>query len=148
VKAASCVLLCAAAIAAAGCGGGDDDSEAFRKDYNAVVRKYSSLPGEVGTAVRQAEDKSARELEKEFRDLGDRLAAEVSELRRLDAPDDAADEYKSFVDGLARVRDDLRAIAAGAAENSTRQVTDAAEALVEHSKQVSRDEDALKRAVE
>jgi hypothetical protein len=147
VKAASCALLCAAAIAAAGCGDGDG-SEDFREDYNAVVRKYSSLPGEVGTAVSQAEDKSARELEKQFGDLADQLAAEVRDLRRLDAPDDARDEFKTFVDGLAEVRDDLREISMGAAENSSRRVSAAAEALVEHSREVSREEDALKRAVE
>jgi hypothetical protein len=147
VKSAIAVLLCAAALVPTGCGGGDD-SEAFRKDYNAVVRKYSSLPGKVGTAVRQAEDKSAKELEKEFSDLADELAAEVRDLRRLDAPDDAGDEFKAFVDGLAEVRDDLSEISAGAAENSSKRVSDAAKALVEHSSQVSKDEDALKRAVE
>jgi hypothetical protein len=150
MKAAACgvALLCAVALAAPGCGGDDEASESFRNDYNAVVRTYASLPGEVSAAVSEAGDKSARELERQFSRLADRLDAEVRALRRLDPPDDAREEFKAFVDALAKVGDDLRRISSGAAENSSRQVSDAARNLVEDSKAVSRAEDRLKNAVE
>jgi hypothetical protein len=147
VKAASCALLCAAAIAALGCGDGEG-SEEFRKDYNAVVRTYSALPSEVGAAVNQADSKSAKQLEKEFGDLADRLGAEVRELRRLDPPEDASDEFKAFVDGLAKVRDDLREISDGAAENSSKGINRATRDLVADSAAVSSAEDKLRKAVD
>lgn len=149
MKAAACgvALLCVTALTAGACGG-EDESKDFRKEYNAVVRTYASLPGEVGSAVSQAGRESAKALEKQFTELADKLSAEVRALRRLDPPEAASEEFKAFVDGLAKVRDDLRAIASGAAENSSRQVTDAAKELVDDSQQVSRDEDALKKAVD
>ncbi len=143
----SAALLLVAAVAAAGCGGGDDSNQ-FRKDYNAVVRQYSSLPTEVGNAVRGASATSDKQLETQFSDLSGRLSAEVAKLRKLEPPDGAKDEYKTFVDGLAKVDDDLSAIARGATTHSTKRTKKAANDLVKDSKDVSDAEDALKKAVD
>jgi hypothetical protein len=145
VKAAA--LLLVAAIAAAGCGGGDDSND-FRKGYNAVVRQYSSLPGEVGTAVRGASAKTDKQLEAQFTDLADRLSDELAKLRKLHPPGRAKDEYKAFIDDLAKVEDDLDAIARSAKAHSAKQASKASKALVKDSTSVDKDEDALKKAVD
>ena len=145
MKAAALLLM--AAVAAVGCGGGDDSNQ-FRKDYNAVVRQYSSLPTEVGNAARGASASSDKQLEAEFNDLTKRLSAEVRKLRKLDPPGEASDEYDAFVNGLAKVDADLAAIAAGAKAHSSKRTTKAANALVKDSKDVSNAETALKQAVD
>ena len=143
----SAALILMAAVVAGGCGGGDDSAD-FRKDYNAIVREYSSLPTEVGNAVRGASARSDRELEAEFRNLADRLSAEVAKLRKLDPPDDARDEYDTYVDGLAKVEQDLSGIARAANAHSSKETTKAATALVEDSRAVAEAETALKKAVD
>src|SRR3954470_8563055 len=140
-------FLLVAAAAAAGCGGGDDSTQ-FRKDYNAIVRDYASLPTEVGNAARGASASSDKQLQSEFADLAERLSAEVGKLRKLDPPGDAKDEYGVFVTGLAKVDDDLSAIARGAEAHSSKRTTKAATALVEDSKDVSHAETALKKTVD
>jgi hypothetical protein len=140
-------LLCAAAFGAADCGGGDDTGD-FRKSYNAIVKQYTSLPVEIGSAVRGASAKSDKALEKQFDDLADRLSDEVAKLRKLDPPDDAKDEYDAFVAGLAKVDDDLRAISDAANVHSSSRAEKGARALVRHSRDVSKEEDALKEAVD
>lgn len=140
-------LLALAAVTAVGCGGGDD-SKGFREDYNAVVRQYSTLPVEIGTAVQGASTKTDKQLESEFAGLADRLSGQVTKLRKLDPPGDAEGEYKIFVNGLAKVDTDLRGISTGAKAHSSKKTTAAAEALVRDSKRVTRYEDALKKAVD
>jgi hypothetical protein len=140
-------LLCAIAVGAAGCGG-DDNSNDFRKSYNAIVKQYTSLPVEIGSAVRGASAKSDKELEKQFDGLASRLSEEVAKLRKLDPPDDAKNEYDAFVAGLAKVDDDLRAISDAAKVHSSSRAEKGARALVRHSKDVSKDEDTLKKAVD
>jgi len=143
----SAALLLVAAAAAVGCGGGDDSNQ-FRKDYNAIVRQYASLPTEVGNAARGASASSDKQLQAEFSDLAKRLSAEVGKLRKLDPPGDAKDQYDAFVNGLAKVDDDLSAIARGAKAHSSKRTTRAGTALVEDSKDVSDAETALKKAVD
>jgi hypothetical protein len=146
-EAGAVALLCAAAVGAAGCGGGNDSND-FRRSYNEVIKQYTSLPVEIGSAVRGATAKSDKELEKQFADLADRLSDEVSKLKKLDPPDDAKDEYDAFVTGLGKVDDDLRAISGAARVHSSSRAERGARALVRHSKDVSKDEDALKKAVD
>src|SRR4051812_40563157 len=140
-------LVVVAAIVVAGCGGGDDSNQ-FRKDYNAVVRQYSSLPTEIGNAARGASASSDKQLEAEFSDLAERLSGEVRKLRKLDPPDEAKDEYDAFVNGLAKVDADLSGIAAGAKAHSSKRTGRAADALVQDSKRVTQEETALKKAVD
>src|SRR3954464_2666998 len=97
----SAALLLVAAAAAVGCGGGDDSNQ-FRRDYNAIVRQYASLPTEIGNAARGASANSDNQLRAEFRPPAERLSAEVGKLRKLDGPGDAKDEYDFFVNRLAK----------------------------------------------
>jgi hypothetical protein len=137
------LLLLVAAVVAVGCGGGD-----FRKDYNDTVRQYSSLPTDVGNAVRGASARSDSQHAAQFGDLARRLSAEVEQLRKLDPPDDARDEYDGYLDGLAKVDGDLSTIADAARAHSSTRTTRAAGALVEDSRAVSNAETALKKAVD
>jgi hypothetical protein len=146
-EAGAVALLWPLAVAAAGCGSGGDSND-FRTSYNEIARKYSSLPVEVGTAVRGASAKSDRELERQFADLADRLSDQVAKLKKLDPPDDARDEYHAFVAELGKVDDDLRAISDAAKAHSRKRAEKGARALVSDSKDVSQAEDALKRAVD
>jgi hypothetical protein len=140
-------LLCAVAVGPAGCSGGEDSND-FRKSYNQIAREYSSLPVEVGSAVRGASAKSDKELEKLFADLADRLSDQVAKLKKLDPPDDAQDEYDAFVARLGKVDDDLRAISAAAKAHSAKRAEKGARALVSDSRDVTKAEDALKKAVD
>jgi hypothetical protein len=139
------VLLCAA-LGAAGCGDGDKND--FINDYNDIVRKYRSLPGEVGSAISGASNQTDARLEKQFSDLATRTRNEADELAQLDPPDDAKDEYDAYVAGLREVARHLDDVAEAAKAHSTSKARKAAESLVDDAQELTREEDALKKAVE
>jgi len=147
-KAARAVtLLCVATLVGAGCGEADRSKD-FREDYNRIVRQYSSLPREVGGAIRGASGKSDKALASQFGRLADRVRQEVQKFQKLDPPEDAADEFDAFVAGLGKVSDDLRAISQAGKEHNSSKAQAAARSLVRDAEQVSRKEDALKKAVD
>jgi hypothetical protein len=131
---------------ATGCG--DNKSKDFRTDYNKIVREYSSLPVDVGTAIRGASSKSDKQLATQFGDLSDRISQEVAKLKKLDPPDGAKNEFDAFVGGLDKVGGDLRSISDAAKAHSSSRAKAGARALLQDAKQVSRQEDALKKAVD
>jgi hypothetical protein len=147
-KAAGAVtLLCLAALVGAGCGGADRSKD-FRKDYNRIVREYSGLSTEVGSAIRGASGKSDKTLAAQFGRLADRVQQEVRKFQKLNPPKDAADEFDAFVAGLAKVSDDLSAISQAGTEHNARKAQAAARSLLRDAERVSKREEALRKAVD
>ena len=142
------VLVCiVAAATAAGCGGGDDSND-FRSGYNKVVREFSSLPNDIGAAVRGASAKSDAALAREFNRLAARVSQEAAEMKKLNPPDGAKDEFDAFVAGLSRLGDDLTRIADAARAHSSKDAKSGAEALVHDSESLTKQENSLKKAVD
>jgi hypothetical protein len=142
------LLVCVvAALTAAGCGGGDNSNH-FRSDYNKIVREFSSLPTDIGAAIRGASASSDAALARDFNRLADRVSQEAARMRKLDPPDGAKDEFDAFVAGLAKLGDDLTKIADAAKAHSTKKAKSGADALVRDSDRLSKQEDALKKAVD
>src|SRR3954470_6222461 len=113
-----CAVAGVAGVAAAGCGGGDDSKD-FRSDYNKIVREYSTLPTDIGAAIRGASASSDAALARQFKRLSDRLSREAAKMRKLDPPDGARDEFDAFVAGLSRLGGDLTKLADAAKAHST-----------------------------
>jgi hypothetical protein len=145
-QAGAVALLAAGALCAFGCSDGDG-AGGFRKDYNRIVRQYSTLPVEIGAAIHGASGLSDRELQTQFGGLADRLGQETDKLRKLAPPAAAKDEFEGFLHGLEEVRDDLRAISAAGKAHSSRRATTAARALLRDARAVSTEESALRKAV-
>jgi hypothetical protein len=117
----------------AGCGG---DDSSFTSDYNRAVKPLSELGQGLGSQPRQFE-----RLARRTRQTRDNLA-------KLDAPDDAKDEFDKLLGELDDVTADLDAVARAARSNDVVKQRRAAQRLVKSSTQVQQAETALKAAVE
>jgi hypothetical protein len=117
----------------AGCGGSDNS---FTDDYNEAVKPLSGLEQGMGTQPR------------EFERLARRTRQTRRNLAKLDAPDDAQDEFNAFLAQLDKVTADLTAVATAARSHDVPEQRRAARRLVRSSTNVQRAETALKEAVE
>jgi len=120
-------------LVVAGCGGSDDS---FTDDYNEAVKPLSGLDRGTGTQPR------------EFERLALRTRQTRRNLAKLDAPDDARDEFDALLGQLDRVTADLTAVATAARSHDVAEQRRAARRLVRSSTEVERAETALKQAVE
>jgi hypothetical protein len=120
-------------LALAGCGGSDSS---FTSDYNKAVEPLSELGEGLGTKPAAFE----------------RLARSTAQTRRnlakLDAPDDAQDEFEALLGQLDDVTKDLREVASAERSRDVPRQRRAAAQLVRSSNGVERAETALKQAVE
>ena len=120
-------------LAVAGCGGSDSS---FTADYNKAVRPLSELGQGLGTNPAAF----------------DRLAKSTSQTRRnlakLDAPEDARDEFEALLGRLDAVTADLTEVASAERSRDVVRQRRAAKELVRSSAAVERAETALKQAVE
>ena len=126
----SAVLL--VLLAVAGCGGEDSS---FTEDYNRAVRPLSGL-GQVGTKP-AAFERLARGTERTRMNLA-----------KLEAPEDAQDEFDALLARLDDVTRDLGAVATAERSRDVVKQRRAARRLVRSSNAVERAETALKQAVE
>jgi len=120
-------------LAVAGCGGGDGS---FTQDYNRAVRPLRELGSGLGTKPRA------------FARLAERTEQTRANLAKLDAPDDAQDEFHALLGRLDEVTMDLRGVARAERSRDVVQQRRAARALVRSSTAVQQAEKALKDAVE
>jgi hypothetical protein len=120
-------------LALAGCGESDSS---FTDDYNKAVKPLSELGQGLGTNPAAF----------------DRLAKSTSQTRRnlakLDAPDDAQEEFGALLGRLDDVTDDLTEVADAERSRDVVRQRRAARRLVRSSDAVERAETALKQAVE
>ena len=116
----------------AACGGSDSS---FAQDYNEAVRPLSRLGEGMGTQAR------------EFDRLARRTAQTEANLEKLDAPDDAQDEFDRLLASLKRVTGDLTAVAKATRSKDIVRQRRAAKRLVRSSNEVQRAEADLRRAV-
>jgi len=137
-------LSLAFALAAAGC---DDDSEAFKEDYNRAVRPLSELK-DIGGSIGNAAGQTNQELAKELSRLADRAERTGTNLSRLDAPDDAKEEFDDLLAALRETIRDLRGFAAAAKEGDPAEANKASRELMESGAKVQEAEAELKDAVE
>jgi hypothetical protein len=119
-------------LAPAACGGSDSS---FAEDYNRAVEPLSRLGEGMGTQAR------------EFDRLARRTAETRANLEKLDAPDDARDEFDRLLATLNRVTGDLSAVARATRSKDMVRQRRAAKRLVRSSTAVQRAEAALRRAV-
>jgi hypothetical protein len=117
----------------AGCGGSDSS---FTDGYNKAVKPLSELGQGMGDQPR------------EFERLARRTQQTRENLAKLDAPDDAKDEFKRLLARLDVVTADLNAVASAARSKDVVKQREAAERLVRSSTRVQEAETALKQAVE
>jgi hypothetical protein len=120
-------------LAVAGCGGGDGS---FTQDYNQAVKPLRELGAGMGTQPRA------------FVRLAERTEQTRANLSKLDAPDDAQDEFDALLGRLDQVTMDLRGVARAERSRDVARQREAAKALVRSSTAVQRAETALKQAVE
>jgi hypothetical protein len=120
-------------LALIGCGGSDNS---FTDGYNRAVKPLSELEQGMGTKPR------------EFARLAERTRQTRRNLARLDAPDDAKDEFRKLLTELDKVTADLTSVAAAARSKDVAAQRKAAERLVRSSTRVQEAETALKNAVE
>jgi hypothetical protein len=120
-------------LAVAGCGGGDGS---FTQDYNQAVKPLRELGAGMGTQPRA------------FVRLAERTEQTRANLSKLDAPDDAQDEFDALLGRLDQVTMDLRGVARAERSRDVAKQREAAKALVRSSTAVQRAETALKQAVE
>ena len=120
-------------LALAGCGGSDSS---FTDDYNEAVRPLSELGSGLGT-------KPAA-----FERLARTTAATRRNLAKLDAPEDAQEEFDALLGRLDEVTDDLTDVADAERSRDVVRQRQAARALVRSSEAVEQAETALKQAVE
>jgi hypothetical protein len=120
-------------LAVAGCGGGDGS---FTQDYNQAVKPLRELGAGMGTQPRA------------FVRLAERTEQTRANLSKLDAPDDAQDEFDALLGRLDQVTMDLRGVARAERSRNVARQREAAKALVRSSTAVQRAETALKQAVE
>ena len=119
-------------LAVAGCGGTDSS---FAEDYNEAVKPLSRLGEGMGAQAR------------EFDRLARRTAQTRANLAKLDAPDDAKDEFDRLLASLSRVTDDLGAVADATRSKDVVRQRRAAKRLVRSSTEVQQAERALRAAV-
>jgi hypothetical protein len=117
----------------AGCGGADSS---FTDDYNRAVKPLSELGQGMGSQPR------------EFDRLARRTQQTRDNLAKLEAPDDAQDEFDTLLGRLDEVTADLSAVASAARSEDVVKQRRAAKRLVKSSAEVQRAEAALKEAVE
>jgi hypothetical protein len=117
----------------AGCGGADSS---FTDDYNRAVKPLSELGQGMGSQPR------------EFDRLARRTQQTRDNLAKLEAPDDAQDEFDTLLGRLDEVTADLSAVASAARSEDVVKQRRAAKRLVKSSARVQRAEAALKEAVE
>src|SRR5688572_31896091 len=108
-------------LALAGCGGSDSS---FAEDYNKAVEPLSQLGKGMGTDAA------------EFDRLARRTEETRTNLAKLDAPDDARDEFDRLLAGLERVTADLKAVARATRSKDFVRQRRAAKRLVRSSTQV------------
>lgn len=130
------ILLTIGLAALAGCGGGDDGGsdaasrEEFVADANAICRDGEKKIDDVSGA--RQEELAQASTDKERRDLVSDLLEETAEayrpyldrLRAIDVPDDIADEWSSFVDGITEAFDLIPELAQATRENDEEQLSD------------------------
>ena len=119
-------------LALAGCGGSDSS---FAEGYNKAVEPLSQLGKGMGTEAA------------EFDRLARRTEETRTNLAKLEAPDDARDEFDRLLAGLERVTADLKAVARATRSKDVVRQRRAAKRLVRSSTQVQRAETALRAAV-
>lgn len=117
----------------AGCSDSDDS---FTDAYNEAVRPLRGVEQGMGTQPR------------EFERLARRTRQARRNLAKLDAPDEAQDEFEALLRQLDRVTADLTAVATAARSHDVAEQRRAARRLVRSSTKVQRAETALKEAVD
>src|SRR5688500_6945196 len=121
-------------LLAPACCGGSDSS--FAEDYNQALKPLSRLGEGMGARAR------------EFDRLARRTEQTRANLSKLDAPDDARDEFDKLLASLNRVTDDLGAVADATRSKDLVRQRSAAKRLARSSEEVQRAEAALRAAVE
>lgn len=119
-------------LAPAACGGSDSS---FAEDYNQAVKPLSQLGEGMGAQAR------------EFDRLARRTEQTRANLSKLDAPDDAKQEFDKLLTELDQVTDDLNAVADATRSKDVVEQREAAKQLVRSSTEVQRAEAALRAAV-
>ena len=127
----SAVLL--VLLLVAGCGGSDSS---FAEDYNKAVAPLSKLGQGMGNDA------------SEFNRLARRTEQTHDNLAKLEAPDDAKDEFDLLLARLDQVTDDLRAVARSTRSKDVVRQRRAAKRLVRSSTEVQKAEAALRAAVD
>ena len=120
-------------LAVAGCG---EAESSFTSDYNEAVKPLSELGQGLGSNPAAF----------------DRLAKSATQTRKnlakLDAPEDARDEFKALLGRLDAVTADLTEVASAERDRDVVRQRRAAKELVRSSNSLERAETALKQAVE
>ena len=119
-------------LAVAGCGGGDGS---FSQDYNQAVRPLRELGSGMGTQPRA------------FARLAERTEQTRANLAKLDAPDDAQDEFDALLRRLREVTTDLRDVAKAERSRDVAKQQEASKALLRSSNAVQQAETALRNAL-
>src|SRR5688572_19044193 len=102
-------------LAPAACGGSDSS---FAEDYNQAVKPLSQLGEGMGAQAR------------EFDRLARRTERTRANLSKLDAPDDAKQEFDKLLTELDQVTDDLNAVADATRSKDVVEQREAAKQLV------------------
>ena len=119
-------------LAPAACGGSDSS---FAEDYNRAVEPLSRLGARMGARA------------SEFDRLARRTERTRANLSKLDAPDDAKQEFDKLLTELDQVTDDLNAVADATRSKDVVEQRKAAKQLVRSGAEVQRAEAALRAAV-
>jgi hypothetical protein len=117
-------------LPAAGCG---DDSSAFKEEYNEAVRPLTELTG--------------RSAAGDFDRLARRVDRTARNLRRLEPPADAEDEFDELLAALKASAADLRALATSVEERDPGARREAIRELGDAVAQIQEAESAFQDAV-
>jgi methyl-accepting chemotaxis protein len=143
---AAAFLLCAA-LSGAGCGGEDEEADRFREGYNAAVERLNEVNANIEESGRELAARPGPEIAREFERIADTAARTRADLRRLEPPDDARDEFGELLTAIGEGVEDIRGVASAARKGDQDRFSAATERLSETSQEISRAEEALKDAV-
>jgi hypothetical protein len=129
-RAAPFLAAIALILPAAGCG---DDSSAFKEDYNEAIRPLTERAGRAG--------------ESGFERLAARAERTARNLRRLEPPGDAEEEFDELLSALRAATAHLRALARSVEERDPIARREAARALRETTAKIQEAESAFQDAV-
>lgn len=136
----------ALALAAAGCAG--DDSDQFREDYNAAVERLASISTDIGSAAATQGDQTNAQIAREFREIAATAEQTRSDLAGLDPPEGAQEEFDGLLAALEQGVRNLRSVARAARSNDPQAADRAARKLTRSGDEITRAENALKRAID
>jgi cell fate (sporulation/competence/biofilm development) regulator YlbF (YheA/YmcA/DUF963 family) len=126
----------ALALAFAACG----ESAKFTDDFNEAQKPLEALMADMGSAAGSPDSAQMNKI-------ADGLDDTVARMRDLEAPDDAKDEFDTFLKEVSASADTMRDVGKAVDAKDVEKMTDAVSKLQEHMTKVGSAQAALQTAI-